>query len=114
MSEVATILDRCRAVGLTLRRDGDRIAIRPARACPGDLLADIRAHKPDLLELLGQGTTSPWYAVARQVLAGEFDGGHRSLLESVLIGLRSFEHPDCREAVARLEVLLGRRKGAKG
>jgi hypothetical protein len=56
---------------------------------------------------LGGGASLPpdqaaWLPVARQVLAGEFDGCDRSTRESLTIGLRSIQHPDCRRALDRL------------
>jgi hypothetical protein len=45
----------------------------------------------------------PWLHVARQVLAGEFDGGDRSTRESIKIGLCSVPHPLCRRALAWLQ-----------
>ena len=48
----------------------------------------------------------PWLGVARQVLAGEFDGADRSTAESLRIGLRGIPHPLCREALARLPRVL--------
>ena len=44
----------------------------------------------------------PWLVVARQILAGEFDGCDRSMAQSLTFGLRSIQHPACREALARL------------
>jgi hypothetical protein len=48
----------------------------------------------------------PWLAVARQVIRGEFDKGSRSLLQSVMVGLRKNKHDEEVEAVARLLKLL--------
>ena len=45
----------------------------------------------------------PWLHVARQVLAGEFEGADRSMVASLTIGLRHIPHPRCREALARLQ-----------
>lgn len=45
----------------------------------------------------------PWLHVARQILAGEFDGCDRSTAESLRIGLHRIPHPRCREALARLQ-----------
>ena len=43
-----------------------------------------------------------WLPVARQILAGEFDGADGSTQESLTIGLRSIPHPDCRRALDKL------------
>ena len=52
MSEADTILRDCRRFGFHLRRDGDRIAIEPPRRCPAEVLAMLRAHKQEALDLL--------------------------------------------------------------
>lgn len=120
MSDPADILNRARAAGVHLRREGDRIAIRPARLCPAELVEAIRQHKAALLDHLENAVThlpadcAPWLHVARQVLGGEFDGGDRSTLESVLIGVRGIAHPNCRDAKARLERMLGRKAKEAG
>jgi len=94
MSDTAAILARCRLAGLRVWRDGDRLAIAPARCCPPELLAQIRAAKPQLLAWLEAEAAGlradevPWLHVARQVLAGEFDGCDRSTAASLRIGLR--------------------------
>lgn len=109
MSDAGTILESCRAAGLRVERDGDCLVIRPADRVAPELLNAIRAHKPDLLALLDRGAPTPWRHVARQVLAGEFDGGTRSMLQSVLMGLRGSDQHDHREAASRIEALLGKR-----
>jgi hypothetical protein len=43
-----------------------------------------------------------WIPVAKQVLAGEFDGADGSTRASVTIGLRSIRHPTCQAALIRL------------
>lgn len=48
------------------------------------------------------GTEREWLHIARQVLAGEFDGD-RTAVESLTIGLRSIRHPLCQQALARLQ-----------
>jgi hypothetical protein len=45
----------------------------------------------------------PWLHVAKQVLAGEFEGADKSTTQSLTIGLRHIPHPRCREALARLQ-----------
>ena len=119
MSNPREILKRAHALGLKLTVEGDRIAIRPARMVPQELAVDIRAHKPELLGLLEADQydlspdCAPWVHVARQVLAGEFDDGERSLIESVLIGVRSIRVPCCQQARARLERHLGKQKESR-
>ena len=112
---VPEIISNCRRLGVSLRPAGDRLAVRPVDRATPDLLEAIRAHKRDLLDLLEaerhglHPTCAPWLYTARQVLAGEFDGGTRSEIEAAWIGVRNIAHPACRDAKARLEVLLGKR-----
>jgi hypothetical protein len=40
--------------------------------------------------------------VARQVIAGEFDGADTPTIESLTIGLRGIQHPLCRNALVHL------------
>lgn len=98
MSSPMDILSRCHRLGLSLWAEGDRIGIAPKKSIPPGLLDEIRAAKPDVLALVRDGEALtpdqlPWLHVARQVLAGEFDGCDRSMRESVVIGLRSIPHP---------------------
>lgn len=110
MSDAQTIVDRACRLGLRLQLEGDRIAIFPARQCPPDLLTEVRQHKPAVVALLEARSANlppdcaPWLHVARQVLAGEFDGADRSTVESLVIGLRSAIYPLCHRALERLRV----------
>ena len=95
--------------GLHLRPlDGGKLAVTPADRCPPDFADVLRQHKRELLDLLEANRhalppdCAPWLHVARQVLAGEFDGCDHSTAESLTIGLRGIPHPRCREALARL------------
>jgi hypothetical protein len=45
----------------------------------------------------------PWLHVARQVLAGEFDGADCSTVESLIIGLRGIDHLTCQRALNNLK-----------
>jgi len=109
MSEAGTILTHCRRFGLRLWRDGDRIAVAPARLCPPGLLATLRAHKQAVLNLLEAEAANlppdcaPWLHVARQILAGEFQGADNSTVQSLTIGLQNIGHPLCRSALERLK-----------
>ena len=51
-SQAVDLLLRLAAQGVEFRRAGDDLFFRPADAIPGDLLPQIRAAKPTLLELL--------------------------------------------------------------
>ena len=109
MSEVQNILTRAQNLVLRLCLEGNRIAITPARLCPPELLATIREYKPAVMALLESQAAclppgcAPWLHVARQVLAGEFDGCDCSMRESLTIGLRSIQHPLCQQALTRLK-----------
>ena len=83
-----------RRLGLDVWADGDLIGVAPKERIPTDLLDEIRAVKPVLLELVRESAACrltsdqvPWLHIARQVLAGEFDGCDRSTRASLIIGL---------------------------
>ena len=111
MSDVQAILTRAQRLGLHLQVEGERIAIAPAWLCPPELLATIREHKPEVMSLLEARAyhlppgCASWLHIARQILAGEFDGADSSTVQSLTIGLRNIGHPLCRRA---LEWLKGR------
>lgn len=93
--------------GLQLEpRDGGKLAVMPASHCPSDFADVLRQHKRELLDLLEANRhalppeCAPWLHIARQVLAGGFDGCDRSTRESITIGLGSVPHPLCRRALA--------------
>jgi len=95
--------------GLRLEPRGDMLAVIPAKRCPPDFAAELRQHKGELLDFLeGQAAglatdCAPWLHVARQILAGEFDGLlDNSVRGSLEIGLRSIIHPVCQRALERL------------
>jgi hypothetical protein len=94
---------------VTIRARGDKIAVTPAENCPPEFVDSLRAHKPEILAWVDARAAglpadcAPWLHIARQVLAGEWDGADGSTCESLLIGLRAVEHLDCRRAVERLK-----------
>lgn len=95
--------------GLHLEPRGDKLAVSPPDLCAPEFVELLRQHKRELLDLLESKSArlpadcAPWLHVARQVMAGEFDGADRSTAESITIGLRSIGHPLCRQALARLQ-----------
>jgi hypothetical protein len=95
--------------GLRLESRADKLAVIPANRCTPEFADTLRAHKSELLdwfEARAAGlprTCAPWLHVARQILAGEFDGSDKSTVESLKIGLRSVLHPDCYRALNRLK-----------
>jgi hypothetical protein len=93
--------------GLRLEPRGDKLAIYPKGKCPPEFADVLRQHKPELLSWL-EGRAArlpedeiPWLHVARQVLAGEFDGADISTRDSLRIGLQSIQHPLCQQALNR-------------
>ena len=109
----ADLLKRCRAAGLTLQREGDGLAVLgPEHLLSPDLVAALRTHKRAILAALDLEALPPdcrpWVGVARRVLRGEFDAAPRCAWQSLWIGVRAVNHPDCLAARARLEKLLGR------
>ena len=44
----------------------------------------------------------PWVHIARRVVQGEFAGADRSTRDSLVIGLKSLDHPLCRQALTYL------------
>ena len=89
--------------------EGDRLAVTPASLCPPDFADVLRQHKRAILDLLEAKVSrlpedcAAWLHVARQVLAGEFDGADRSTVQGVAIGLRCIAHPLARRALEWLE-----------
>ena len=53
------VLDRAKAAGLSLRTEGDALVCSPANKATEALLADIRTHKPGLMQLLGEPAVYP-------------------------------------------------------
>jgi hypothetical protein len=102
--------NRAVALGLRLEPRGDRLAVIPGAHCPPDLAEALRRHKAELLTLLEAKAhnlppdCAPWIHIARQILAGEFDGADKSTVESLTIGLRAVNHALCRLALERLKL----------
>lgn len=95
--------------GLRLEPAGDKLAVIPAKLCPPDFADVLRQHKGELLNWLEARTAglapdcAAWLYVARQILAGEFDGCDNSTRESLTIGLRSISHPLARRSLEKLK-----------
>jgi hypothetical protein len=110
MSTLAeTICREARRWNLRLELRGDKIAVIPGSKAPPQFIELVRENKAALLswlEATGAGLPrdqAPWLHVAKQVLAGEFDGADGRTRESLTIGLRTINHPTCRQALARLQ-----------
>jgi hypothetical protein len=104
-----TLINRAAGLGLRLEPRGDKLAVIPAQRCPPDFADVLRQHKGELLDFLEAQAAglapdcAPWLHVAKQVLAGEFDGlMDNSVRGSLEIGLRSIAHPLCVRALAQL------------
>lgn len=103
-----TIITEARRWGLRLEPRGDKLAVIPGSKCPPELAELLREHKAEVLSYLEAWADrlpedqAPWLHVARQVLAGEFNGADWSTRESLTIGLRSIRHSVCRQALERL------------
>ncbi len=96
--------------GLRLEPRGDRLAVIPANRVAPAFADVLREHKRELLNWLETKDAQlppdcvPWLHVARQILAGEFDGADRSTVESLTIGLRGIRHRLCQRALAHLRI----------
>ncbi len=101
--------------GLRLEPRGDKLAVIPGDRVPPEFADTLRQHKQEILSLLeGQAAglapdCAPWLHVAKQILAGEFDGADSSTVASLKIGLRSIQHQTCQQALARLTSGEGRK-----
>jgi hypothetical protein len=96
------------ALGLKLEPAGERLLVF-GESCPPDFVQVLHQNKRELLDLLETKSANltsdcaPWLHIARQVLAGEFDGADRSTRESLTLGLRGICHPLCQQALARIK-----------
>ena len=114
-----TLINRAAELGLRLEPRGDKLAVIPAKRCPPDFADELRQHKGELLDWLEACAAglapdcAPWLHVARQVLAGEFDGADSSTVASLKIGLRSIQHQTCQQALARLNPATSNQKGSQ-
>jgi hypothetical protein len=104
-----TLINRAAGLGLRLEPRGDKLAVIPAQRCPPDFAAELRQHKCELLdwfEAQAAGLApdcAAWHHVARQILAGEFEGADGSTIQSLNIGLRGIVHPICQQAINHLK-----------
>ena len=56
----ATVLARLRDLGIIAEVRGGGLALRPASAIPGELLAELKEHKTELLALLAANDRDAW------------------------------------------------------
>ena len=82
--------------------DADTLAVSPDQNLDSEFEMVLRQHKAVLLQWLKVREMSVRH-LARQVLAGEFEGAGRSTSSLPNNGLRSIAHPLCRRALARIE-----------
>ncbi len=96
-------------VGGRLEPVGDKLRVLLPADCSPELKDVICQHKGELLDLLEAKSANltpdcaPWLHVARQILAGEFDGCDDSTRESLTIGLRSIAHPLAQRSLEKLK-----------
>ena len=109
MSGPREIVDAVAQLGGRLEPAGDKLRMLLPADCSPALKNVIRQHKRELLDWLEASNAGlppdchPWLHVARQILAGEFDGADGSTRENLTIGLRSIRYPLCERALARLK-----------
>jgi hypothetical protein len=48
----AALLEACRAAGLSIEADGEHLIVEAVGDLPSDLLAELRAHKPEIIAAL--------------------------------------------------------------
>lgn len=114
-----SVLRAANELGLNLSAERGKLLVSPASRLPAQLRAALIRHKSELLRRLDGSChersaeavswprchgTMPWLHIAKQILAGEFDGANRSTVESLIIGLRNIGHPLCRRVLERLGV----------
>jgi hypothetical protein len=110
----AELVHECRRRGVELRRHPGGLGIKAFRRLPPELFEQLKRQKEEILTLLDGARAglpddqAAWLPTAQQVIGGGFDGGHKSLLESLLIGVRGIKHPLCVEVRARFETMLGK------
>ena len=93
--------------GLRLIPRGDKLEVTPKCRLTPDFAAVLRDNKAELLAHLDQHLrqdAGQWLHVAKQILAGEFDGAEDSTLETIAAGLRHVAHPQCQRALAHLQM----------
>ena len=101
---IETIMRAAARSGVRIEPRGNMLALIPKGKCPPDLRVAIRQNKAALLswfEARSGGLPAdcvPWLHIAKQVLAGEFDNADNSTRQSLAIGLRSIQHPQCQKA----------------
>ena len=77
---VKILINRAAELGLRLEPRGDKLAVIPGDRVPRDFADVLRQHKGELLDWLEARDAglapdcAPWLHIAKQVLAGEFDG----------------------------------------
>ena len=109
------LLKEATRLGLRLKPRGPGLRVIPGNRCPPDFADKLRANKSAILDLLEARSLhlpddcAPWLYVARQILAGKFEGADGSTIQSLTIGLRGIKHPDCQHAMERLGLPAKRR-----
>jgi hypothetical protein len=105
--------------GLRLEPRGGKLAVIPGDRVPPDFADVLRQHKGELLNWLEARAAglapdcAAWLHIAKQILAGEFDGADSSTVASLKIGLHSIPHPLCVRALARFSPATSNQKGSQ-
>ena len=104
-----TLINEARRRGLVLKAREGKLVVSPADLCPPAFADVLKKHKQELLCVLESpgihlpADCWPWVHVAKQVLAGEFVHADASTAETLIIGLRSIQHPLCKRAMEILK-----------
>jgi hypothetical protein len=92
----ATLLNRAQAVGLSVELEGEALRVRSPTS-PADLIADIKAHEPEPITLLGgraadapgvppsANSASRWRRAPGAAAASPGATAHRSRLHRALV-----------------------------
>ncbi len=103
-SDAKRLLAECEQRGLQLEPRGQMLFVAPEENTTPKIVAQLRRHKLEIIASLEAKQRATWTHVAKQILAGEFDGADNSAVASLTIGLRGVIDPQCQLALARLEL----------
>jgi hypothetical protein len=76
VTRVAALMKELSQVGVTLSKNGDEVVLDgPAAVLTDDLIAELRAHKSDILATFGEWDSADWQALFDERAGiAEFDG----------------------------------------
>jgi len=93
------LINQCKQLGIRLEPSGSALQVKGAQKASPELIEELRRHKLEIIATLESKRKGSWLHVAWQVLCGEFTGCDSSTRKNLTIGLRSINHPRCREAL---------------